>query len=130
MNLDLLINQKLDFITKGLSAEIKAAYNTDYYFQKDRRGYVETYKPFYQSSLENPGMAYNDPAFNKNIVYKIEGENRPLQYDESKGRGRDWYMEMSLRYNRKFGNHNVSGLFLYNQSKKYYPSQRVGIPSA
>lgn len=34
MNLDLLINQKLDFITKGLSAEIKAAYNTDYYFQK------------------------------------------------------------------------------------------------
>ena len=68
-------------------------------------------------------MAYNDPAFNKNIVYKIEGENRPLQYDESKGRGRDWYMEMSLRYNRKFGNHNVSGLFLYNQSKKYYPSQ-------
>lgn len=69
MNLDLLINQKLDFITKGLSAEIKAAYNTDYYFQKDRRGYVETYKPFYQSSLENPGMAYNDPAFNKNIVY-------------------------------------------------------------
>ena len=130
MNLDLLINQKLDFITKGLSAEIKAAYNTDYYFQKDRRGYVETYKPFYQSSLENPGMAYNDPAFNKNIVYKIEGENRPLQYDESKGRGRDWYMEMSLRYNRKFGNHNVSGLFLYNQSKKYYPSQWVGIPSA
>ena len=26
-------------------------------------------------------------------------------------------LETSLRYNRKFGNHNVGGLFLYNQTK-------------
>lgn len=35
MNLDLLLNQKLDFITKGLSAEIKGAYNTSYGFTKN-----------------------------------------------------------------------------------------------
>ena len=38
MNLDLLLNQKLDFITKGLSAEIKGAYNTSYGFTKKRKG--------------------------------------------------------------------------------------------
>lgn len=30
-------------------------------------------------------------------------------------------MELALNYNRKFGDHNVSALALYNQSKKYYP---------
>ena len=37
------------------------------------------------------------------------------------GKARDWYMELALNYNRKFGDHNVSALALYNQSKKYYP---------
>ena len=130
MNLDLLLNQKLDFITKGLSAEIKGAYNTSYGFTKKRKGQVEQFMPFYQSSLEDPSLGYDSPDFNKNIVYKIKGENKSLQYDETSSRARDWYLEASLRYNRKFGFHNVGGLFLYNQSKKYYPAQWVGVPSA
>ena len=130
MNLDLLLNQKLDFITKGLSAEIKGAYNTSYGFTKKRKGQVEQFMPFYQSSLEDPSLGYDSPDFNKNIVYKIKGENKSLQYDETSSRARDWYLEASLRYNRKFGSHNVGGLFLYNQSKKYYPAQWVGVPSA
>ncbi len=130
MNLDLLVNQKLDFITKGLSMEVKGAYNTGYGFTKQRKGEVEQYLPFYRSSLESTSLPYNDPAFNKEVVYKINGENKSLQYEESTLRSRDWYLEGSLRYNRKFGAHNVSGLFLYNQSKKYYPAQWVEIPSA
>lgn len=130
MNLDLLVNQKLDFITKGLSVEIKGAYNTGYGFTKQRKGEVEQHLPFYRSSLEHPGMAYDAAGFNKEVVYKIKGENKSLQYNEWTGRSRDWYMEGSLRYNRKFGLHNVGGLFLYNQSKKYYPRQWESIPSA
>ena len=130
MNLDLLLNQKLDFITKGLSAEIKGAYNTSYGFTKKRKGQVEQFMPFYQSSLEDPSLGYDSPDFDKNIVYKIKGENKSLQYEETSSRARDWYLEASLRYNRKFGFHNVGGLFLYNQSKKYYPAQWVGVPSA
>lgn len=34
-----------------------------------------------------------------------------------KKRARDWYVEGSIRYNRKFGEHNVGALLLYNQSK-------------
>lgn len=45
MNLDLHLIQKLDFITKGLSAEVKGAYNTKYTFKKSRQGYNEVYIP-------------------------------------------------------------------------------------
>lgn len=130
MNLDLSVTQKLDFITKGLSAEVKGAYNTTYQHIKQRAGNVEEMLPFYRSSVENPGMSYDDPAFNKDIVYKVRGENRSLRYSEGTGRGRNWYFEASLRYKRKFGRHNVGGLLLYNQSKKYYPSQWSAVPSA
>lgn len=46
--------------------------------------------PFYQSSLEDPTLGYDSPDFNKNIVYKIKGENRSLQYEETSSRARDW----------------------------------------
>lgn len=130
MNLDLRLTQKLDFITKGLSAEIKGAYNTKYAFKKYRKGSNEIYTPYYESELDGSGLSPEDPGFNKNIVYRINGTNSKPEYSESTGRNRDWYFEASLRYSRKFGNHNVSGLLLYNQNKKYYPSQLTHIPTA
>ena len=40
-------------------------------------------------------------------------------------------MEAALNYSRKFGDHNVTGLVLYNQSKRYYPGGIYDdIPSA
>lgn len=130
MNLDLHLVQKLDFLTKGLSAEVKAAYNTDYSFIKIRKKGYETYVPYYQSELETPGMTVDAPDFNNNIIYLIEGQNSKYGYEEKIERARDWYMEASLRYNRKFGDHNMTGLLLYNQSKKYYPKQFGFIPTA
>ncbi len=39
-------------------------------------------------------------------------------------------MEMALNYVRRFGNHHVSALALYNQSKRYYPGGNYSyIPS-
>ena len=40
-------------------------------------------------------------------------------------------MEVSLNYNRQFGDHSVGALLLYNQSKRYYPGGTYDdIPSA
>ena len=51
-----------------------------------------------------------------------EGSDTQMSYSDGDfGKARDWYMELALNYNRKFGDHNVSALALYNQSKKYYP---------
>lgn len=131
MNMDLQLTQKLDFITKGLSVEVKGAYNTYYVFKQKRYGSVETYTPYYQSALESPGLDINDPSYNKTIVYRVSGQNKRLSYSEDNNtRGRDWYFEASLRYNRKFGGHNVGGLLLYNQSKKYYPKTFTEVPTA
>lgn len=94
-------------------------------------GSVEIYTPFYTSETNNSGLGYEDPMFDKTILYKVKDEtkNERLGYEEDNSvRGRDWYLETSLRYNRKFGDHNVGGLILYNQTKKYYPSQWTDVP--
>lgn len=131
MNMDLTLTQKLDFVTKGLSAEVKGAYNTVYTSKKKRLASVEIYQPFYTSEIDNPTLGYDDPAFDKTLLYKVKDgtENKRMGYEEdNKSRGRDWYFEASLRYNRKFGDHNVGGLVLYNQTKKYYPSTWTDVP--
>lgn len=133
LNMDLLLTQKLDFLTKGLSVEVKGAYNTTYSFEKrmiKRAARYRSYTAYYRSELENPEMDFTDPNFNKEIVYLVEGNDEKPVYEEKDGRGRDWYFEASIRYNRKFGDHNVSGLLLYNQNKKYYPKQFGFIPTA
>lgn len=122
LNVDLALNQKLDFITKGLSLKLKGAYNSTYSTTR----------------LASSSMAYYVPVEQSDgtITYRKEGTDSQLSYsDSSFGKARNWYMELALNYNRKFGEHNVSGLLLYNQSKKYYtggtysyiPSGYVGL---
>lgn len=131
MNFDLSLSQDLRFITKGLSLEVKGAYNTTYSFNKETNGHIESYKAFYKSELDGSGLSYGDPGFDDTIVYQISGENQKRTVkDGSKSRGRDWYLEGRLFYERSFKDHNVSALVLYNQSKKYYPKQYSEVPTA
>lgn len=129
MNMDLSLMQKLDFVTKGLSVEVKGAYNTSYTSVKKRLGSVETLEPYYASELNGSGLKPDDSGFDKTITYLVRGQDvRPQYQEDNSSRSRDWYFEASLRYNRKFGNHNVGGLVLYNQTKKYYPSTWTEVP--
>ena len=133
MTFDLNLVQKLDFITEGLSVDIKGSYNTDYSYLRRVTGNRETYTPFYKSQVDGSGLTVNDPGFDKTIVYRVSGQNSMNTYTEvanSRSRGRDWYLEGSIRYNRKFGDHSVGALFLYNQSKKYYPKTYTDVPAA
>lgn len=133
LNMDAQLIQKLDFITKGLTVEVKGSYNTNYTFTKGKNKpatSIEYFTAFYESELDGSNLRPQDPGFNNNIVYQVHGDKEKPTYTEQTQRGRDWYFEASMRYNRKFGNHNVSGLVLYNQNKKYYPSQLGFIPTA
>lgn len=108
LNLDLVLDQKLDFITKGLSIKLKGSYNSSYSTTKIASSSVATYTPV----VDDKGA----------ITFKKSGSDSQTSYREGDyGKGRDWYMELALNYNRKFGDHNVTALFLYNQSKRYYP---------
>lgn len=44
-----------------------------------------------------------------------------MYFEESTDRGRNWYLEGSLNYDRKFGKHQVGALILYNQWRDQYP---------
>ena len=130
LNLDLALEQKLDFITPGLSMNIKGAYNTNYNVKASRTpsGADSMCTPIYLGSIETPGMDFWDPRFDRTIVYQtdgVSGLHEQMSYDEEVGRGRNWYGEFSLNYSRSFGDHDVSALFLYNQSKKYYPETKI-----
>ena len=114
LQMDLMLNQKLDFITKGLSFKVKGSYNSQFTVTKTGSTSRATYYPVIQ---EDGSMAY-----------RKSGENTPLSWSQSLGRGRDWYFEASLNYDRTFGDHSVTGLVLYNQSKEYYPSSYSDIP--
>lgn len=108
LNLDLILDQKLDFITKGLSVKLKGAYNSEYATTKKASSSIAYYVPV----TDDKGA----------VTFRKEGSDSQLSYSDGDfGKARNWYMELALSYNRKFGDHNVSGLMLYNQSKKYYP---------
>ena len=136
MNLDIQIAQNLDAITKGLSLNLKGSYNSVYNLYVNRtptavsaRWHGVNYKGYYTQ----PGMSLDNPMFDNTHVIITSGEeflDEPLSYSSGTSRGRNWYLEGSLNYDRKFGNHEVGALLLYNQSKTYYPSNFPEIPTA
>lgn len=107
LNADLVIDQKLDFLTKGLSFKLKGSYNSDFTIYKyGEGGAVAVYTPVIQED--------------GSLKYRKSGENTDIRYSQKTGKGRDWYMEAGFNYARTFGDHSVSALVLYNQSKEYY----------
>ncbi len=116
LNLDLMLEQKLDFITKGLYLKLKGSYNSSYTTTKVASSSVPTYTPI--------------PDGNGGYNYMVSGSKTQTTYSNSNSdKDRDWYMELSLNYARSFGYHNVSALVLYNQSKTYYPDSYSWIPT-
>ena len=110
LSFDLILDQKLDFITKGLSAKIKGSYNSSFASRRTIRREVANYTPVLQADGET-------------ILYRKNAETTPPTYSSDvSGYGRNWYVEGSLNYNRAFGLHTISALALYNQSKEYYIS--------
>lgn len=129
LNIDLSLEQKLDFITKGLKLHVKGSYNTYYTMTVTRSGQKKRYYTYFEGDLTTPGMDRSDPNFNKNIVIQVPSayQDKPLSYSESFSRDRNWYLEAGLNYDRTFAKvHKVSGLLLYNQNRVYYPKDSNG----
>ncbi|WP_289054839.1 SusC/RagA family TonB-linked outer membrane protein [Carboxylicivirga marina] len=123
LNMDIDLKQDLKTITKGLSARFKFAYNTQYSTTKNHSRSIASYTPYYLEHMPGGALEGNfmtEPS-DKTIVYRRNGIDTPAGYGETKGKARDWYMDLGLNYARQFGVHNVGGLLLYNQRTMYYP---------
>ena len=109
LNFDIQYKLDLGFITNGLSFKTKASYNSEYTAQKNRQNGFGT------------GLTYVATLVDGKEVLRKENITWPIPYNESKWGSRNWYWEASFDYARKFGQHNIGALLLYNQSKTYYP---------
>lgn len=114
LNFDFVVEQKLDFLTKGLKVHLKGSYNSGVTLNKVRIGT----SPHYETILNDDGS----------LNYRRVGEKTTLNYSESMGVSRDWYVEAAANYSRDFGKHHVTGLVMYNESMTYYPSYYTDIP--
>ncbi|MBQ9524511.1 MAG: TonB-dependent receptor [Bacteroidaceae bacterium] len=117
LNLDLQYKLDMSFLTPGLDFRIKGSYNSEYTAQKNRQNGFGT------------GVTYVATIVDGQEVLRKENITWPLPYEESRWGTRNWYGEASFNYARKFGDHNVGALFLYNQLKRYYPTYYTDIPS-
>ena len=128
---DLVFDQKLNFITEGLSFKGKVSLNT--YFQS--RSLTANWSfPEYRLDFDKIGTDENPwtRAGQGNEVYK----QLPLDINVGGLEGgyyRNLYYEVALNYGRSFGVHNVSGLALMNREQKnsgtdfaYYNQALVG----
>ncbi len=113
------LNQKLDFITKGLALRAKYGYDSNYTINL-RRAFPTTmpeYTPV-RKSVDTNGDGIPEDL----LLFKTTGTPSVLNYAETTdSKRRHIYGEAALEYKYTFnGNHDVTGLILYNQSKKFY----------
>jgi TonB-linked SusC/RagA family outer membrane protein len=118
LNSTVKLSHNLDFITPGLSVYGTAAYDFFYSQAITRSRNILYY------------IATKDPANANNILYIPQGEESPLGFSESMGKNRRVYAEAGVNYSRSFGDHTVSGLVLYNQTKYYSPDLALLVPNA
>ena len=126
IQMDLVLDQNLNFITQGLSFKAKGSYNSAYTVNKQGQSGYASFNPLVQYD-ENGAKIYNADG-TPYLVYRQNGNYTDPTYKYTQGKGRDWYFEGSFNYARAFGKHSVSALALYNQSKNYYLSTFSDVP--
>jgi len=115
------VTQKLDFITKGLSARAKYSYDTKYQYKVERAR-----TPAYYMMKDTIVNGVHD------IIYRLSGADESIggvsstTYDSRSVRE---YFEAGINYEKNFGKHAVTGLLLYNQNKSRFDvAAPVGVP--
>ena len=107
---DLIIDQKLDVITKNLSLRVKGSYNSGFNQQKELTSSAATVTP---RMMPDGTLEFITTSFEEAPSYAVPSSG--------KNGWRNWYMEAGFNWNRSFGNNDLTALVLYNQSKEYYP---------
>lgn len=104
-----VIDYKMDWLTKGLSAKAMVSFDYDAYYMRLFRADFATYE---LNDRNNYGSidAYNQ--FNTDTELAYAGDNQTTTYK--------LYMEFQLNYARKFGKHDVTAMALYNQNDYRY----------
>jgi len=100
------LTHDLGWLTKGLKANAKVsfdAYNAHWF------DHTRAYDCFYATGRDEEGNL---------ILEQSKTGSQTLDYKKGGSGNRRLYIEASLNYARSFGRHNVTGLFLFQQSSR------------
>ncbi len=105
LNVSINLDQKLDFITKGLSFTALVNFNSWYY-----SSYTRGLKPYYYRV--QPG-SYN-PASDTYMLEQLQkGEDFISESSIYKTGNNLFYFDARMNYSRSFGQHSVTGMLMY-----------------
>ena len=106
------LNQNLDMVTKGLSANFMASFYNYTYSATYRSATPYYFKVEDESSLNPDGTA--------NLVTNSIGDTGTTYLTSTDGNGghRRYALQFSLNYARKFGKHDVGAMFVYRMNEK------------
>jgi TonB-linked SusC/RagA family outer membrane protein len=125
---DFELNQKLDFITKGLS--FRGRFSFDNYFATTGRNITDNYTYITKRyDIPTEAWQYNVPTL---AGHGFDQFPSPLGYTSETPNGgstkRNLYYETSINYSRKFGKHNVGAMALFSRERfatgSSFPSMR------
>ena len=130
LNATIKLAQKLDFITKGLLLNVKASYNNTSTYEK-----TFAYSAIsYSLSTAKLWTRYNgrDGTLDAEAPQTPGVANRDyLSGAQATWPRSAWYYEGSLSYARKFGRHDITGLFVAQKEKTQdnveFPHFRQGV---
>lgn len=106
------LDQNLDMVTKGLSANFMASFYNYTYSATYRSATPYYFKVEDESSLNPDGTA--------NLVTNSIGDTGTTYLTSTDGNGghRRYALQFSLNYARKFGKHDVGAMFVYRMNEK------------
>lgn len=120
-NFNSAVRMDYDFsrlVTKGLSAHVRAAYDSWYC---SSRKFSKSF-PYW--------LAFRDTDEPDYINLVPQSEESVWTTSDSWDKNRKVYLEAGIDYDRTFGDHKVTALVLYNQSKYWSPSLAYYVPNA
>ncbi len=102
------VEQKLDFITKGMSARVIASYDATAINQQVRQRSYQLFE------------AKADPVDPSQVIYEPTGTmtNSTLSDAQFQSQWNLLNIDASLNYSRSFGPHNVTGMVLFNRYQR------------
>lgn len=106
-----ILDYKMDWLTKGLSAKGMASFDYDSFYKKMFKADFATYE------LNNRNNYESIDAYNQ---FNSDGE---LTYSKDNSTTYKLYMEAQINYARQFGKHDVTAMVLYNQNDYRYNSE-------
>ena len=100
------VTHNLGWLTKGLKANAKVSFDAvnSHWFDHTR-----AYDCYYATGRDDEGNL---------ILEQSKTGSQTLDYRKGGSGNRRLYIEASLNYDRSFGHHNITGLFLFQQSSR------------